>query len=107
MTYNPEEPTEPAALPKKTLANAARRFGVARWYAMTKADLVESLEYTAWTPAAEAAHTYLREHRPERGQPVDTCALCFRHRDIHSGPVPGRFGWPDTWLWKLGHDFPQ
>lgn len=106
MSYPLDEVTDPAAFRKPTLRDAARRFGVERWSQMTRADLLEALEYTAWTPAAETIHTYLREHHPEHGQPQDSCALCFRPRDTHAGPEPGRSGWPHEWRWKLGESFP-
>lgn len=100
------EVTDPAAFLKPMLRDAARRFGVKRYSTMTKADLVEALGYTAWTPAAEAIHTYLPEHHPKNGQPQETCAVCFRPRNNHSAPTPRRFGWPHEWRWQLGQIFP-
>ncbi|WIM95787.1 hypothetical protein ACTOB_007920 [Actinoplanes oblitus] len=102
---NFEEVTDPAAFLKPTLRDAARRFGVKRYSDMTKADLVEALGHTAWSPAAEAIHTYLNEHHPKNGQPPQTCAVCFRPRDRHSLPTPSRFGWPSEWRWPLGEPF--
>jgi hypothetical protein len=107
MSYPFDEVTDPAAFLKPTLRDAARRFGVKRYAEMTKADLVEALEYTAWSPAAETAHSCLREHHPENGQPEGTCAVCFRPQDRHGSPTPGRFGWPNEWRWKLGEPFPE
>jgi hypothetical protein len=101
-----DEVTEPAAFHKTTLLNAARRFGVPGRSRMSKDELVEALDYTAWSPAAETAHTYLNEHHEKLGQPANTCAVCFRSRDIHGGPVPGRFGWPHEWRWELGGPSP-
>ena len=102
-----EEATEPASLPKSTLLHAARRFGVPGRNRMSKDELVEALDHTAWSPAAEAVHSYVWEHHPQRGQPHDTCALCFRPHAAHCTPQPGRFGWPGEWRWKLGEPFPE
>lgn len=107
MSHLVDEVTDPAAFGKPVLRDAARRFGVPGWSGMTKADLIEALEYTAWSPAAETAHSYLWEHHPERGQPADTCAVCFRPHEIHCAPQPGRFGWPHEWRWPLGEPYPE
>jgi hypothetical protein len=102
-----DDETEPAALHKSTLLHAARRFGVPGRHRMTKDELIDALGYTAWTPAAEVPHFYLDEHHPQRGQPIGTCALCFRTHDKHGAPQPGRSGWPHEWRWKLGEPFPE
>lgn len=107
MSYPLDEPTDTAAFGKPTLRDAARRFGVQRWSQMIKADLVEALDYTAWTPAAETVHSYLWAYRPDHGQPKDTCGICYRPHHIHCSPRPGRFGWPYEWAWKYGEPFPE
>jgi hypothetical protein len=101
------EATTAEQLHKPTLKRAAQRFAVEGRSRMTKAELAEALDYTAWTPAAEVAHFYLNEHHPQRGQPVGTCAVCFRTRDTHGVGQPGRSGWPHEWRWKLGQPYPE
>lgn len=89
VSYPIDQVTDPAVFGKPTLRDAARRFGVQRYAQMTKADLVEALEYTAWSPAAETTHSYLWEHHPEHGQPRDTCAVCFRPHVQGNDPAHG------------------
>lgn len=105
--YFMDDTTEPGSFLLPTLRSAARRFGVERPTTLRKAELIEALEYTAWTPEAENIHTCIREFRPERDQPENSCALCFRPYDSHPGPVPGRMGWPAQWRWKFGEPRPE
>jgi hypothetical protein len=102
-----DEITEPERFPVTVLLNAAGRFRVPGRAAMTKAELVEALDMTAWSPAAEVPHFYLDEHHAKNGQPPGTCAVCFRPRLSHGVGQPGRIGWPSEWRWQLGQPFPD
>ncbi len=55
-TYPYDEITEPEHFRTTVLRDAARRFQVSGRSAMTKAELVEALGLTAWSPAAEVPH---------------------------------------------------
>lgn len=101
------EATMAEQLQLPALRAAAKRFGLRGYSRMTKAELVEALEYTAWSVAAEAVHFYFNEHHPKNGQPAGTCAVCFRTRDAHGGGQPGRWGWPRDWKWQLGEPYPE
>ena len=72
---------DPASFRLPTLRDAARRFGVERPTTLRKAELIEALEYTAWTPEADNVHTCIREFRPERGQPEN-----YRGRPVLQKP---------------------
>ena len=78
----------PDSLPLVELRYIAGLFEVEGRWRMTKAELLEALEYTAFDPRSLELHTFRWPNDAQKNPEGDRCTWCRRPYRRHNSPVP-------------------